>query len=226
MTAPLAVRAVLIDLDGTLLETGPDIVAAANRMLAELGRPELAEARVSEFIGKGVANLVTRCLQESGLPADDHAVAVALALFERHYLAGVAERTRPYPGVVEGLEQLARMGMPLGCVTNKAAMFTLPLLERTQLARYFRIVVSGDTVEHKKPHPQPLLYAAAALRVVPAGLLLIGDSANDVRAARAAGCPVFVVPYGYREGMSLESLAADRVVADLVEAAGSITMAA
>ena len=226
MTAPLAVRAVLIDLDGTLLETGPDIVAAANRMLAELGRPELAEARASEFIGKGVANLVTRCLQESGLPADDHAVAVALALFERHYLAGVAERTRPYPGVVEGLEQLARMGMPLGCVTNKAAMFTLPLLERTQLARYFRIVVSGDTVEHKKPHPQPLLYAADALRVVPAGLLLIGDSANDVRAARAAGCPVFVVPYGYREGMSLESLAADRVVADLVEAAGSITMAA
>jgi phosphoglycolate phosphatase len=225
LTSPLAVRAVLIDLDGTLLETGPDIVAAANRMLAELGRPALAESRASEFIGKGVANLVTRCLQESQLPADAQALAVALAIFERHYLAGVADRTRPYPGVIEGLERFARMGMPLGCVTNKAAMFTLPLLERTRLAGYFRVVVSGDTVEHKKPHPQPLLHAAAALGVAPADLLLIGDSANDVRAARAAGCPVFVVPYGYREGMSLEALAADRVVADLVEAAGSITMA-
>jgi phosphoglycolate phosphatase len=225
LTSPLSVRAVLIDLDGTLLETGPDIVAAANRMLAELGRPALAESRAIEFIGKGVANLVTRCLQESQLPADAQALAVALAIFERHYLAGVADRTHPYPGVVEGLERFARMGMPLGCVTNKAAMFTLPLLERTRIAGYFRIVVSGDTVEHKKPHPQPLLHAAAALGVAPADLLLIGDSANDVRAARAAGCPVFVVPYGYREGMSLEALAADRVVADLVEAAGSITMA-
>ncbi len=219
-------RAVLIDLDGTLLETGPDIVAAANRMLAELGRPALAEARVSEFIGKGVANLVTRCLRETQSPADPESLAAALAVFERHYLAGVADRTLPYPGVVEGLERFAAMGMPLGCVTNKAAMFTRPLLERTKLARYFRVVVAGDTVAHKKPHPQPLLHAAAVLGVAPADLLVIGDSANDVVAARAAGCPVFVVPYGYREGMALETLAADRVVADLVEAAGSITMAA
>ena len=225
MSATIAVRAVLIDLDGTLLETGPDIVAAANRMLEELGRPTLPEVRVSEFIGKGVANLVTRCLQETNSPADAGNLAAALAIFERHYLAGVADRTRPYPGVVEGLERLASMGMPLGCVTNKAAMFTAPLLERTALARFFRVVVAGDTVAHKKPHPLPLMHAAAALGVAPAELLVIGDSANDVLAARAAGCPVFVVPYGYREGMSVESLAADRVVADLVEAAGSITMA-
>ena len=226
MSATIAVRAVLIDLDGTLLETGPDIVASANRMLAELGRPTLPEERVSELIGKGVANLVTRCLQETKSPADAVALAAALAVFERQYLAGVADRTRPYPGVVEGLDLLARMGMPLGCVTNKAGLFTTPLLERTKLAGYFRVVVAGDTVAHKKPHPQPLLHAAASLGVAPADLLLIGDSANDVAAARAAGCPVFVVPYGYREGIALEALAADRVVANLVEAAGSITMAA
>ena len=225
MSPAIAVRAVLIDLDGTLLETGPDIVAAANRMLAELGRPTLPDGRVSEFIGKGVANLVTRCLRETDSPADPGTLAAALAIFERHYLAGVADRTRPYPGVVEGLDLFVRMGMPLGCVTNKAGLFTAPLLERTGLARYFRVVVSGDTAAHKKPHPQPLLHAASALDVAPAQMLLIGDSANDVAAARAAGCPVFVVPYGYREGMGLEALAADRVVADLVEAAGSITMA-
>ena len=226
MSATIAVRAVLIDLDGTLLETGPDIVAAATRMLVELGLPALRDDRVSEFIGKGVADLVTRCLLEVKAPADAHAVAAALIVFERHYLAGVADRSRPYPGVMEGLDRFERMGMPLGCVTNKAALFTAPLLERTGLARYFRVVVAGDTVAHKKPHPQPLLHAAAVLGVSPAYLLLIGDSANDVLAARAAGCPVFVVPYGYREGMALETLAADRVVADLVEAAGSITMAA
>jgi phosphoglycolate phosphatase len=226
LSAQLAVRAVLIDLDGTLLETGPDIVAAANRMLVDLGLATLPEARVSEFIGKGVANLVTRCLRDAHSSTEAPALAAALALFERHYLAGVADRTRPYPGVVEGLELFARMGMPLGCVTNKAGAFTTPLLERTGLARYFRVVVAGDTVAYKKPHPMPLLHAAAALGVAPASLLLIGDSANDVAAARAAGCPVFVVPYGYREGLALEALAGDRVVADLVEAAGSITMAA
>lgn len=225
MSATIAVRAVLIDLDGTLLETGPDIVAAANRMLAQSGYATLPEERVSEFIGKGVANLVTRCLQETNSPTDAGAVAAALAIFERHYLAGVADRTRPYPGVVKGLDLLTRMGMPLGCVTNKAGLFTTPLLERTKLAGFFRVVVAGDTVAHKKPHPQPLLHAAASLGVAPADLLVIGDSANDVAAARAAGCPVFVVPYGYREGMALEALGADRVVADLVEAAGSITMA-
>lgn len=226
MSAAIAVRAVLIDLDGTLLETGPDIAAAANRMLAELGCSALPDERVTGFIGKGVANLVARCLQEARLPSDADARSAALVLFERHYLAGVADRSRPYPGVVAGLERFAAMGMPLGCVTNKAMQFTTPLLERTTLARFFRVVVAGDTVAHKKPHPLPLLHAAAALGVAPADLLMIGDSANDVLAARAAGSPVFVVPYGYREGMALESLAADRVVADLVEAAGSITMAA
>jgi phosphoglycolate phosphatase len=170
-----------------------------------------------------VQNLVARSLEATG-GATGQEEAHALEVFEGHYLAGIADRTRPYAGVVEGMEALARAGIPMGCVTNKAARFTEPLLERTGLMRFMRVVVSGDTVANKKPHPEPMLHAAARLGVEPSEALMVGDSLNDVAAAKAAGCPVVVVPYGYREGLPVEELGADAVFATVEAAAKSITM--
>jgi phosphoglycolate phosphatase len=221
-----SIRAVLLDLDGTLLDTAPDIATAANAMLDQLGRRALSEARIVDFIGQGIANLVRRVLAETGGAAPDATFAQALGRFEAAYLTHVADRSRPYPGVVEGLERLRAAGMPLGCVTNKASRFTLPLLEATGLRAYFGAVVSGDQVACKKPAPDALLAAAGALGVAARESWVIGDSANDVKAARAAGCPVAVVPYGYREGLAVEDLGADAVVASVEAAAGWITISA
>lgn len=227
MAAPLPprrYRAALFDLDGTLVDTAPDLAAAANRMLADLGRAALPDDRIRDFVGKGVVNLVNKCFEASG-GGGEEARDRAHAVFERHYSAGIADRSRPYPGVVDGLEALERAGIAMGCVTNKAGRFTEPLLELTGLRRFFGVVVSGDTVERRKPHPDPMLYAAGKLGASPAETLVVGDSLNDVQSARAAGCAVVVVPYGYREGLSLEDLGADAVVASVEEAARSITMA-
>ena len=227
MAAPLPprrYRAALFDLDGTLVDTAPDLAAAANRMLADLGRAALPDDRIRDFVGKGVVNLVNKCFEASGGGGEEER-ARAHAVFERHYIAGIADRSRPYPGVVDGLEALERAGIAMGCVTNKAGRFTEPLLELTGLRRFFGVVVSGDTVERRKPHPDPMLYAAGKLGASPAETLVVGDSLNDVQSARAAGCAVVVVPYGYREGLSLEDLGADAVVASVEEAARSITMA-
>ncbi len=227
MAAPLPprrYRAALFDLDGTLVDTAPDLAAAANRMLADLGRAALPDDRIRDFVGKGVVNLVNKCFEASGGGGEEER-ARAHAVFERHYIAGIADRSRPYPGVVDGLEALERAGIAMGCVTNKAGRFTEPLLELTGLRRFFGVVVSGDTVERRKPHPDPMLYAAGKLGASPAETLVVGDSLNDVQSARAAGCAVVVVPYGYREGLSLADLGADAVVASVEEAARSITMA-
>lgn len=228
MTLPAraSLRAVLLDLDGTLLDTAPDIAEAANRLLVVLGRETLPEARIRDFIGQGIANLVRRVLEETQGPPVPAAMAEALALFESTYQACCAEKSRPYPGVLEGLRAFRAEGLKLGCVTNKAGRFTEPLLAATGLAPYFEVVVSGDDVARKKPAPDALLLAASRLGVAPGEAWMIGDSANDVASARAAGCPVAVVPYGYREGMAVEALGADAVVANLEEAARSITMGA
>jgi phosphoglycolate phosphatase len=220
---PRRYRAALFDLDGTLVDTAPDLAAAANRMLADLGRASLPDDQIRDYVGKGVVNLVNKCFEASGGGGEEDR-ARAHAVFERHYSAGIADRSRPYPGVVDGLEALERAGIAMGCVTNKAGRFTEPLLELTGLRRFFGVVVSGDTVERKKPHPDPMLYAAGKLGASPAETLVVGDSLNDVQSARAAGCAVVVVPYGYREGLSLEDLGADAVVASVEEAARSITM--
>jgi phosphoglycolate phosphatase len=223
MSAAPRVRAVLFDLDGTILDTAADLAAAANAMLAGIGRATLPEAQIRDYIGKGVQNLVARSLEATG-GASAQLAAHALETFEVHYLAGIADRSRPYEGVVEGMEWLARAGIAMGCVTNKAARFTEPLLARAGLMRFMQVVVSGDTVANKKPHPEPMLHAAAKLGVKPSEVLMVGDSLNDVASARAAGCPVVVVPYGYREGLPVEALGADAVFATVEAVAKSITM--
>jgi phosphoglycolate phosphatase len=214
----MPIKAVLIDLDGTLLDTVPDLADAANAMLAELGRLTLPVDTVRDFVGKGIPNLVGRCLGYPGESAAPDA-QTALAVFWRHYAAVNGRRTRVYPGVVEGLQALRRAGLKTACVTNKAAAFTGPLLESTGLADLLDMTVSGDTLIEKKPHPLPFLHICAAFGIAPAEALVVGDSRNDVAGARAAGCPVFCVPYGYSEGEDVRDLGADAIVGTLEEAA-------
>jgi len=211
------IRAVIIDLDGTLLDTVPDLSTAADAMLAEIGRKPLGAGVVRDLVGKGLPNLVTRCLSATG-GSDAELQASALEVFKRHYRACNGRRTMVYSGVTAGLDAFRRMAMPLGCVTNKAAAFAEPLLEMTGLRGYFSVVVSGDTLPEKKPHPAPLLHICRELGVPPHQAVVIGDSINDVQAARAAGCRVFCVPYGYNEGRDVRELDCDAIVADLEEA--------
>jgi phosphoglycolate phosphatase len=216
-------RAVLFDLDGTLLDTAPDLAAAANATLAELGLPARDPAVIATYIGKGIPKLVERALAGSlDAAAEPALLARALPIYERHYAAESGKRSVPFPGVVEGLRALRGARVPLACITNKAERFTADLLRRTALHGFFDALVCGDTVARKKPDPAPVLAACARLGVAPRAALMIGDSANDVQAARAAGCPVWCVPYGYNEGRPAESLDCDRLVASLAEAAALI----
>ncbi|MCL4680832.1 MAG: phosphoglycolate phosphatase [Rhodocyclaceae bacterium] len=214
----MAIRAVLIDLDGTLLDTVPDLADAANAMLAELGRLTLPTDTIRDFVGKGIPNLVGRCLGYPGESAAPDAVA-ALAVFKRHYAAVNGRKTRIYPGVLEGLSALRAAGLKTACVTNKAGAFTEQLLKATGLAPLLDLTVSGDTLPQKKPHPLPFLHLCEQFGIVPAEALVVGDSRNDVAGARAAGCPVFCVPYGYSEGEDVRDLGADAIVGTLEEAA-------
>ena len=220
MEFPLPVKAVMIDLDGTLLDTAGDLAAAANMMLRELGKPELPLATIQTFIGKGVPKLVKRTLTNSldGEP-DAELFAKAMPIYQRDYAKTLSVNTRPYPGVVDGLKAMQQAGFKLACITNKAEAFTLPLLKATGLHDYFEIILSGDSLPEKKPHPMPLLHACKHFGIAADEMLLIGDSLNDAQAARAAGCHIFVVPYGYNEGRDVRKLDCDRVVSSLVEAA-------
>ncbi|MEO8628469.1 MAG: phosphoglycolate phosphatase [Betaproteobacteria bacterium] len=216
LTAPI--KAVAFDLDGTLLDTLPDIAEAGNRMLADLGRASVDQHVVRGFIGNGIAQLTKRLLtgEMSGEPPAA-LFAESFAHFQRHYRDTLTLRSRPYPHVIESLTRLTDLGLPLACVTNKAESFTVPLLDATGLRRFFALVLSGDSLPLKKPDPLPFLHCAQQLRVRPAELLVIGDSANDVLAARAAGCPVFCVPYGYTE-RDVRDLKCDAIVGHLGEA--------
>ena len=219
---PLArgIAAVMLDLDGTLLDTVPDLAAAAERMLAALGLPLCTQAEIRGFIGKGIPNLVRRCLEASADAARVEAMqAGALALYYDFYAEESGRRSAVYPGVLEGLAQFRAMRLRLACVTNKAARFTLPLLEQKGLAHWFELVVSGDTLARKKPDPMQLAHICAGFALAPAQVLLIGDSANDALAARAAGCPVLCVSYGYNEGGDVHDLDCDAIVESLSEAA-------
>jgi phosphoglycolate phosphatase len=221
MSFPLHVKAVAIDLDGTLLDTIGDLAHASNLMRVELGMGELPEDLIKTFVGKGMLNLVRRTLAGGGDTShiSESELQHALTIYERHYAAVLTRETNHYPGVLDGLRAIHDAGFRLACITNKAEKFTLPLLEQMNLAHFFEIVVSGDTTAKRKPDPMPLLHAAEFFNIKPAEMLLIGDSVNDFEAARAAGCPIFLVPYGYNEGRDASQLPADAIVAGLDEAA-------
>jgi len=215
----LRVKAVMIDLDGTLADTIPDLAAATNLMLRELGRPVQDVERIRDFVGKGIPRLVERALAgsvEGTAPADQ--MARALPIFERCYAEENGRHSVLYPGVNDGLLAMRSMQLPLACVTNKSGRFTVPLLEQLGIARFFDQVIAGDTLPQKKPDPAQLLHACRFFNIAPREMLMIGDSGNDALAARAAGCPVFCVTYGYNEGQDVRELDVDAIVPSLIEA--------
>ena len=214
------IRALIIDLDGTLLDTAPDLAAAANAVRADFGLPALSLERVSSFVGKGAENLMHRSLTDKlDGEAPTEQVRQALERFEHHYeqLNGVLAKL--YPGVMEGLIAMQAKGLRLCCVTNKPYAFSVSLLEQKQLLSFFEFVIGGDTLPKRKPDPLPLLEACKRFGLARSEVLAIGDSLNDAVAARAAGMPVFAVPYGYNEGRGLETLDVDAKVQSLLEAA-------
>jgi len=217
-------HAVLIDLDGTLMDTAPDLAEAANRMRSDFGLPPLPAERIAQFVGKGVDVLVHRSLADRvDGEVEPERFASARAAFGRHYHAINGEATVVFEGVPQALARLRGRGWHLACVTNKAREFTLPLLERAQLAALLDAVVCGDEVQHGKPHPDLLLEACRRLGVAPTQAVMVGDSANDVLAARAAGVPVVLVESGYNEGEPLSTFAGqpgvDAIVPGLIDAA-------
>jgi len=221
----IVARAALIDLDGTLLDTAPDLAAAANATLAELGRAPLAEQTVRDFVGKGIAHLVRRALDaDAATPADERVFEDACRRFAEHYARLNGAASRPFDGVLDGLAEMKAMGLRLACVTNKIAHFTDPLLETSGVRRFFDTVVTSDQAGARKPDPAIFLEACRRLGVRPGEACVIGDSANDAEGARAAGCSFLLVPYGYREGRGLREIESDGIVATLREAARQLTI--
>jgi phosphoglycolate phosphatase len=216
---PLArVRAVAFDLDGTLVDSAPDLAAAANAMLEALGHARLPEARIVALIGNGIDRLVDGALAAStGRATDTRPLATASALFRRCYAERLFDRSRVYPGVIEGLEALDALGVARCCITNKASAFTMPLLDAADLARRLAFALCADRPEERKPAPDMLIAACTRLDVAPGEMLYVGDSRIDIEAARAAGCPVAVVDYGYHHGFSLAAERPDWIIGSLVE---------
>jgi phosphoglycolate phosphatase len=214
------VRAVLFDLDGTLLDTAADIARALNRSLSEFGWATLPVSDVSRMIGRGAPALIERAAAKLGksLTPDDH--KHLLDEFFEHY--GALEElnesdAQPYPGAADTLKTLHESGIAVAVVTNKQHRFASALLHRLNLMPFVGVLVGGDTCERRKPDPQPLLHACQTLAVSPSETLMVGDSVNDVMAARGAHIPVICVPYGYNEGQDPKSLPCDALIGSLAE---------
>lgn len=213
----MTVEAVLFDMDGTLVDSAPEITHAVNLMLRELALPPLGEAQVTRMIGRGARVLIERVMQAAGSAQDQDARLRALASYEAHYEQILGSRTKLYPHVARALEELQRMDVKLGVVTNKSHRLAMALLQRFGLSGVFDLVIGGDTLDVCKPSPVPLLHACQALHIAPSHALYVGDSANDVEAATAAGMRVYCVPYGYNEGKPVHGLAATGFVDTLAE---------
>jgi phosphoglycolate phosphatase len=216
---PQPLRAVLFDLDGTLLDTAEDIARSLNFALA--GRAGVfSTAQVRDMIGRGVPTLIERALQRSGIAASDAERAAIQERFFGHYQKlhddGQFE-ARPYPGVAQALHALRARGLKMGVVTNKPRAAAVALLEHLGLSGWLDVIIGGDSCPERKPHPQPLLLALQTLQVVPQQALMVGDSQVDVQTARAAAVPIICVPYGYNEGADSRSLACDAFVETLAD---------
>ncbi len=209
---------ILIDVDGTLVDSVPDLAWCVDAMLQQLGRPAQGEAAVRNWVGNGVQRLVERALSSEldGMPATAD-FERAYPIFLDLYADNTSQRSSLYPGVSEALDRLRASGYPLGCVTNKAAQFTEPLLADLGVADYFSIIISGDTLPVKKPDPGPLLHAAEHFGVAPEAALMIGDSVSDVTAARAAGFQIVCMSYGYNHGEDIRDARPDAVIDTMAE---------
>lgn len=214
MAAPVFDRAhfdaAIVDLDGTMVDTLGDFDVALNLTLAELGQPVVERAFIERTIGKGSEHLIRSTLAQVGAPADLY--EAAWAAYQRHYRVVNGEHSVVFAGVVEGLTALRAAGWRLACLTNKPGAFAGELLQRKGLAGFFEMHFGGDAFERKKPDPLPLLKTCEALGTTPARTLMIGDSRNDAQAARAAGCRVVLVSYGYNHGEPASAVGADAVI--------------
>jgi phosphoglycolate phosphatase len=209
---------VLIDVDGTLVDSVPDLAYCVDEMMKTLGRPPHGEAKVRNWVGNGVERLVRRGLigQLDGEP-DEADFQRAYPIFLGLYAENTSKRSMLYPGIREGLSYLTGAGYRLGCVTNKAAQFTEPLLQDLGVYQYFEIVISGDSLPKKKPDPMPLLHAAKFFGVEPEDALMVGDSVSDVTAARAAGFQIVCMSYGYNHGVDIRESHPDAVIDRLTD---------
>lgn len=214
--------AILFDLDGTLVDSAPDLTAAVDAMLASLGREPAGEERVRNWVGNGAGILVKRALAgqfdyQASPGFSDEDYRKALDLFFTAYSDTNGRQAKVYPGVAPFLQAAHALGIPMAVVTNKPQAFTGPLLQKMQLDQWFEIAVSGDTLPVKKPDPAPLLHALNSLGGEPARCLMVGDSVNDIEAAQRAGMSSVAVSYGYNYGSDVSALGADLVVDSLAE---------
>jgi phosphoglycolate phosphatase len=209
---------VLIDVDGTLVDSVPDLAWCVDAMMRELGLPERGEERVRHWVGNGVERLVKRALinELDGEP-DEEQYNKALPIFQDLYSENTSKRSCLYDGVLEALDFLKTTGVRIGCVTNKASRFTLPILKDLGIADYFEMVLCGDMVERKKPDPMPLLQSAEQLDTAPEASLMLGDSMSDVKAARAANFGIICMSYGYNHGEDIRDYNPDAVVDSMAE---------
>ena len=211
--------AVIVDLDGTMIDTLGDFGVALNRMLDDLALAPIAATHIEQLVGKGSEHLVRAALEQVGAAPDDMLFDRAFERYQHHYFAVNGAFSQVYPGVIDGLEALRERGLRLACLTNKPIAFARPLLAAKGLDGFFEQVFGGDSFARKKPDPLPLLKTCEALGSTPAHTLMVGDSSNDARAARAAGCPVLLVTYGYNHGEPVREVDADGFVDSLAELA-------
>lgn len=209
---------IVFDLDGTLVDSAPDLAHSIDQMLIRLGKPPAGLERVRGWVGNGMPMLVMRALTGEQWPtAEPEGFAEALALYMDIYETNLSARTRLYEGARDCLEGLAERGIDLACITNKHSRFTRPLLEQLGVADYFGVIASADQFERHKPDPEPLLKTAERLGAEPSASLMVGDSPADSEAARNAGFMLALVPYGYHGGQGVEALQPDLILGTLAE---------
>lgn len=212
------VSAIFFDLDGTLVDSVPDLTAAVNVMLRQLGLPAREEAQVRTWVGNGMDNLLHRALtNDMAGQAEPELFARAKPLYKTAYADHISVYSELYPGVREGLAELRDAGFPMACVTNKLVEFALPLLKQLGIDHFFATVVGGECIPRPKPAPDALLLCAERLKVPVDRGLMVGDSLNDVGAARNAGCSVVCVPYGYNHGRDIREARPDVVIDSIAE---------
>ncbi|MET1115841.1 MAG: phosphoglycolate phosphatase [Comamonas sp.] len=214
--------AAIVDLDGTMVDTLGEFSAALNGMLADLQLPAVAAAAIEAMVGKGSEHLIRSVLAHVGAADIEGVYPQAWERYQHHYLAINGQHAEVYAGVREGLEALRAQGLRLACLTNKPLSFAQPLLRAKGLDGLFEHVFGGDSFERKKPDPLPLIKTCEALGTAPAHTLMIGDSSNDAKAARAAGCPVVLVDYGYNHGEPVQGVDAEACLGSLVELTGVV----
>lgn len=214
------IRGVIIDLDGTMLDTAQDLHETVNRVRRDLQLPPIDKSKVISFVGKGAENLVRSALRADWNEQQvEQRFVEAMQAFNRHYHDINGDHATAYPEVHEGLQAMRAKGLRLACVTNKPLAFTLPLMKKTGLHDYFEIIYGGESFAKKKPDPMPLLQVCEDFALRPEEVVAIGDSVNDTQAARAAGCHVLSVPYGYNHGQPIQEADTDGIVSSLLHAA-------